>query len=84
MNNQFVLYSLTALQAYYSEVIMWRCLRHSNIAPLLGVSEVRPVSLVSVWMEHGNIKSFLENNRKRNRMKYVGRQSPPLCVSPST
>jgi serine/threonine protein kinase len=47
------------LQAYLHELIIWRCLRHPNIVPLIGTSERFPVSLVSEWMSGGTVTAFL-------------------------
>jgi serine/threonine protein kinase len=46
-------------QAYLHELIIWRCLRHPNIVPLIGTSLQFPVSLVSEWMTGGTITAFL-------------------------
>jgi hypothetical protein len=46
-------------QAYLHELIMWRCLRHPNIVPLIGTSGHFPVSLVSEWMTGGTVTAFL-------------------------
>jgi serine/threonine protein kinase len=49
-------------QAYLHELIMWRCLRHPNIVPLIGTSENFPVSLVSQWMSGGTLTVFLREH----------------------
>jgi hypothetical protein len=46
-------------QAYLHKLIIWRCLRHPNIVPLIGTSLQFPVSLVSEWMTGGTVTAFL-------------------------
>jgi hypothetical protein len=59
------------IQAFRSEVIAWRFLRHPNIVPFFGISDVLPVCLVSKWMPHGSMSSFLVANPETPRMKHV-------------
>lgn len=49
------------------EVIGWARLRHENILPFIGVS-THPTrfSMVSEWMPHGDIMSFIAHNNNRN------------------
>lgn len=57
----------------YHEAIMWRYLRHPHIVPFLGVagSHDATFSLVSEWMPHGTISSFLKNRLTENRLTYI-------------
>lgn len=51
--------------------MVWRWLRHPNIVYFLGVSTFFDLSLVSIWMSHGNVQTYLKNNPKSNRSKLV-------------
>jgi len=57
--------SITSLQRFYREVVLWSTLSHPNIMNLVGVQEdvnKRQFSTVSEWMSRGNIMEFIENN----------------------
>ncbi|KAJ7927805.1 kinase-like domain-containing protein, partial [Mycena leptocephala] len=52
-----------------AEALGWKNLRHPHILPLLGIdrdSFPSSVSLVSPWMENGNILSYLEPSEQRH------------------
>ncbi|KAF9789222.1 kinase-like domain-containing protein [Thelephora terrestris] len=54
------------------EAVAWRHLRHPNILPLLGVDlEPRRLSMVSEWMDHGNINEYLKRHQKVNRLQLL-------------
>ena len=53
-------------------------MRHPNIVPFLGISDILPVCLVSEWMAHGSIISFLRQNSSEDRLKYVHELFLPL------
>jgi hypothetical protein len=59
------------MESFRSEVVTWRCLRHPNIVPFLGVSSVFPVCLVSQWMAEGTLLAFLSRNSLEHRGRYV-------------
>jgi hypothetical protein len=63
-------------QAYLHELIIWRCLRHDNIVPLIGTSEQFPVSLVSEWMSGGTVTAFLREHPHWERSSLVSRHEP--------
>jgi hypothetical protein len=71
-------------QAFRSEVIAWRCLRHPNIVPFFGISDVFPVCLVSKWMPYGSMASFLVKNPAMSRMKHVSALISPINVANCT
>jgi len=49
------------------EVVGWARLRHENILPFIGVStQPTQFSIVSEWMPHGDIMSFVEDHPNRN------------------
>ena len=51
---------------------MWKWLRRERILPFLGVSSIPPpFSMVSVWMEKGNIMSFLRTSPEWNPFNLV-------------
>ncbi|KAK1219764.1 hypothetical protein PQX77_017504 [Marasmius sp. AFHP31] len=44
------------------EVIIWKHCRHRNIVPFLyAIVQLPSLSIISVWMGHGNIVSYLRN-----------------------
>jgi len=51
------------------EVIGWRWLQHENILSLVGVTP--DLAIVSDLMEHGNIREFIANNPRHNRLQLV-------------
>lgn len=52
---------------FAKEVVGWKWLRHENILPFVGVTSIPPpFSMVSAWMENGNIMSFLKANPTHN------------------
>ena len=60
------------VQRFAKEVVGWKWLRHENILPFVGVSSIPPpFSMVSVWMENGNIMSFLKKNPDQNPFSLV-------------
>jgi serine/threonine protein kinase len=52
--------------------VTWKCLRHRNIVPFLGVSDhLFPVCIVSEWMPGGTISAFLAEHPEENRSVYA-------------
>ena len=52
---------------------MWSALRHPNVLPLLGVSMAGiQFSMVSEWMDGGNINEFVKVDPDANRLELVG------------
>jgi len=69
-------------QRFCREAVAWRHLRHPNILPLLGATleaeEPRlRFSLVSEWMDNGNISSFVKDRGDVNRVQLV---SYHVCI----
>ncbi|EEB93489.1 hypothetical protein MPER_07841, partial [Moniliophthora perniciosa FA553] len=66
------------------EVLIWRQLYHPSIHVFLGICAdlfLPSFSIVSSWMEHGNIASFLEGKHGRHlgtdfKIQLVGIQPP--------
>ena len=51
---------------------MWRHLRHPNILPLLGVDlEPHRLSMISEWMDQGNINEYVKEQEGVNRLQLV-------------
>lgn len=75
------------LQNFCREVITWKRLSHPNILELIGVTmNDRECTMVSPWMECGNIMSYLRENRDVNPLELV-RTAPypgPTSLSPVT
>jgi len=60
-------------QRFVKEVVRWKWLRHENILPFVGVTSVpTPFSMVSVWMENGDITSFMKTSPDQNPFSLVG------------
>ena len=60
-------------QRFCKEVLIWRCLRHPNVLPLLGVTmSDNRFAMISEWMNNGNINEFLMVDRNVNRFELVG------------
>ena len=54
----------------------WKCLRHLNVLPLLGVTMIENrLVMVSEWMENGNVIEFVKANDNVDRLGLV-------CSSP--
>ena len=63
-------------QELCKEAIVWRQLRHENIAPFLGLCEDTElfrnrVALVSPWMSNGDLSSYLQKNPEVDRVPFV-------------
>ena len=75
--------SITSLQRFCKEVVLWSTLSHPNILKLVGVQEDvkrRQFAIVSEWMSRGNIMEFIENNHA-NRLELVcGITFPRHCI----
>lgn len=54
------------------EAVVWRHLRHPNILPLLGVDlEEHQLSMISEWMNYGNINEFVERQEGVNPVRLL-------------
>ena len=63
---------VSTTQRFCKEVMIWKALRHQNVAPLLGVMmNNNEFVMVSEWMANGNIIEFIEMRRDANRFKLV-------------
>jgi serine/threonine protein kinase len=68
-------------QSFRNEAVIWRHLRHPNIVPFLGISDLFPICIVSEWMSGGTISEFLLAHPNLNRSKHV--RAPTLEFIPS-
>ncbi|KAH8796241.1 kinase-like domain-containing protein, partial [Flagelloscypha sp. PMI_526] len=62
------------IKEFCKEALVWRQLRHPNVLPFLGVTETlfpKRFCLVSPFMKHGNVMSFLETRPTHNRLPCV-------------
>jgi hypothetical protein len=67
-----ILHLLTWIfKAFCNEVVLWSYLRHDNIVPVIGVSDVESLCVVSPWMHHGALDDYLANNPDEDRIHYV-------------
>lgn len=54
------------------EVVGWKCVRHENVLPFVGVMSKPPLfSIISERMENGNIMDFIEAHPSSNRLRLV-------------
>jgi serine/threonine protein kinase len=59
-------------QMFCQEAVAWKLLSHENVVPFLGASfSPTTVSLVSIWMEHGNINEYIRERPDCNRLQLV-------------
>ena len=73
------------LQRFMNEVVGWKWLRHENILPFVGVSEIpQPLSMVSVWMGNGDITNFIKTTPNQNPFSLVGTLDFICCLSDPT
>ena len=50
----------------------WRTLQHPNVLPLIGVMMTETqFTMISEWMENGNINEFVKANPNANRLALV-------------
>jgi hypothetical protein len=55
----------------YQEAVVWKRLNHPNIVPFHGVT-LRPLQLVSNWMQAAELTECIKNTPKTNRLGLVG------------
>ena len=60
---------------FVKEVNAWKWLRHDNILPLFGVLDSLPFSMVSEFMENGNIVNFVKVHPNHNRLQLVSERT---------
>ena len=67
------------------EVVGWKWVRHENILPFVGVSQRPPFfSIISEWMENGNIMNFIKAHPNHNRLHLVSEErvySPTVLIA---
>ena len=60
------------MRSFARELKIWTELNHRNVLPCLGFAEYNnSPTLVSEWMENGNVIEFLTNNINTDRLKMV-------------
>ncbi|KXN84711.1 Putative L-type lectin-domain containing receptor kinase I.4 [Leucoagaricus sp. SymC.cos] len=67
-------------QEYLKELILWAHISHDNILPLHGVflKQKMEISLVSPWMENGNLKDYVKATKDRQESRM-----PLVCPRPN-
>ena len=63
--------SLTRLQTFCQEAVIWKRLKHPNILPLLGVT-ITPLQLISNWMSGGDLPEYIQKHSDTDRLRLVG------------
>ena len=59
---------------------MWKGLDHQNVLPLLGAAmSDKHFTMISEWMDNGNINEFIKVHEHVNRFELVG---PSYCCPP--
>ncbi|OCH85621.1 kinase-like protein, partial [Obba rivulosa] len=65
----YVLLLRPSIQALFKEGMIWKHLRRPNVTPFIGVNmELFRLSLVSEWMPHGTVLTFLKEYPATNRL----------------
>lgn len=59
------------MQRYCKEVIVWKRAIHVNILAIEGVAENIEFSMVSPWMNDGDLLEYVKNNPRTNRLDLV-------------
>ena len=68
-------------QTLYRGAVVWKCLAHPNIVPLLGITisivpllgmTITPLQLISEWMPGGDLPEYIEKYPDANRLGLVG------------
>lgn len=63
----------TIMQRFCKGVIMCRSLNHSNVLPLLGATMYNGrFTVISTWMDNGNINDFVRDRESVNLFELVG------------
>ncbi|KAG6915879.1 hypothetical protein DXG01_009456 [Tephrocybe rancida] len=58
-----------AMKKLSKEAILWGQLSHPNILSIFGIFKFRGlVSIISQWMEHGDVNEYLNNNPSASRL----------------
>ncbi|KAG8944680.1 hypothetical protein FRC04_001644 [Tulasnella sp. 424] len=55
----------------HREADAWSAIFHPNVVPLLGVTFIPVLSLISPWYEKGNLRSYLASNPNVDRLKLL-------------
>ena len=64
---------IVVTQRFCKQVLMWKNLNHQNVLPLLGVAMgYQRFTMISEWMDNGNINEFVEAHENVNRFELVG------------
>ncbi|KAG7100172.1 hypothetical protein E1B28_001951 [Marasmius oreades] len=61
-------------RAFYHEALLWTQLNHPNLLPFLGVNTTKfsgRFCLVSPWMVNGEIRRFLQQNPKHDKLTVI-------------
>jgi len=67
------------LKAYSKGAILWGQLYHPNLLPFYGIFPFRNrISLVSPWMEHGDVNNYLRHHVSADRIQLVSGPCVPL------
>ena len=59
------------LQKLCTSAVMWKRLRHPNVANFLGFDSDSPFSLVYPWMPKGNLPDYLRSHPDADRLGLV-------------
>ena len=63
------------------EVVGWKWLHHENILPFIGVTLAPPLfSVISEWMENGDITHFTRAHPDHNRLRLVSKRGIPTIL----
>ncbi|EIN07824.1 kinase-like protein, partial [Punctularia strigosozonata HHB-11173 SS5] len=56
---------------FCKEAIVWKRLDHPNVVPFLGVAPGYQACIVSEWMDHGDVMSYLKQHPRADRVELI-------------
>ncbi|EIN03641.1 kinase-like protein [Punctularia strigosozonata HHB-11173 SS5] len=59
------------IQVFCQEAVYWKRLVHPHIVPFLGVDPQRPACIVSAWMDHGDVMTYISRYPSADRRQLV-------------
>ncbi|EIN04829.1 kinase-like protein, partial [Punctularia strigosozonata HHB-11173 SS5] len=59
------------MKVFCREAVVWKRLNHPHIVPFIGIDPSYHACIVSEWMEHGDVMSYLESHPRANRVQLI-------------
>ncbi|EIN03644.1 kinase-like protein, partial [Punctularia strigosozonata HHB-11173 SS5] len=70
-NGKFVALKCMRLHVFCREAVVWKRLNHPHIVPFIGIDPSNQACIVSEWMEHGDVMSYIESHPRANRVQLI-------------